>query len=36
MTYAIGGTQYVAAAVRGNTLFGFTQGDVVMAFGLPE
>lgn len=36
VTYAIGGTQYVAVAVGGNALFGFTQGDMVMAFGLPE
>lgn len=36
VSYAIGGTQYVAVAVGGNALFGFTQGDIVMAFGLPE
>jgi len=26
----------VAVAVGGNALFGFTQGDMVMAFALPE
>jgi glucose dehydrogenase len=36
VTYAIGGRQYVAVAVGGNALFGFTQGDMVVAFGLPE
>ncbi|MEP7177274.1 MAG: PQQ-binding-like beta-propeller repeat protein [Gemmatimonadales bacterium] len=36
VSYALGGTQYVAVAVGGNALFGFTQGDIVMAFGLPE
>jgi PQQ-dependent dehydrogenase (methanol/ethanol family) len=36
VTYAIGGRQYVAVAVGGNALFGFTQGDMVMAFGLSE
>jgi PQQ-dependent dehydrogenase (methanol/ethanol family) len=35
ITYAIGGRQYVAVAVGGNALFGFTQGDMVMAFSLP-
>ncbi len=35
ISYAVGGTQYVAVAVGGNALFGFTQGDMVMAFGLP-
>jgi alcohol dehydrogenase (cytochrome c) len=36
ITYAIAGRQYVAIAVGGNALFGFTQGDMVMAFGLPD
>jgi glucose dehydrogenase len=36
VTYEVGGTQYVAVAVGGNALFGFTQGDMVMAFALPE
>jgi glucose dehydrogenase len=35
ISYAVGRTQYVAVAVGGNALFGFTQGDMVMAFGLP-
>jgi alcohol dehydrogenase (cytochrome c) len=35
ISYAVGGQQYVAVAVGGNALFGFTQGDMVMAFGLP-
>lgn len=36
VTYTAGGAQLVAVAVGGNALFGFTQGDMVMAFGLPE
>lgn len=36
ITYAVGGRQYVAVAVGGNALFGFKQGDIVMAFALPE
>jgi alcohol dehydrogenase (cytochrome c) len=36
VTYAVDGGQLVAVAVGGNALFGFPQGDVVMAFGLPE
>ena len=36
VTYAVAGRQYVAVAVGGNALFGFTQGDMVMAFALPE
>ena len=36
ITYVAGGKQYVAVAVGGNALFGFKQGDMVMAFGLPE
>ena len=34
VTYSIGGRQYVAVAVGGNALFGFKQGDAVMAFAL--
>ncbi len=36
VTYAVRGRQFVAVAVGGNALFGFKQGDIVMAFGLPE
>jgi glucose dehydrogenase len=36
ITYAIDGKQFVGVAVGGNALFGFKQGDMVMAFGLPE
>ncbi|MEP6686810.1 MAG: PQQ-binding-like beta-propeller repeat protein [Gemmatimonadales bacterium] len=36
VTYTVNGAQLVAVAVGGNALFGFTQGDMVMAFGLPE
>jgi PQQ-dependent dehydrogenase (methanol/ethanol family) len=36
VTYAVDGRQYVAVAVGGNALFGFKQGDTVMAFGLPD
>jgi PQQ-dependent dehydrogenase (methanol/ethanol family) len=36
VTYALDGRQYVAVAVGGNALFGFPQGDIVMAFGLPD
>ena len=35
ITYAVGARQYVAVAVGGNALFGFTQGDMVVVFGLP-
>jgi PQQ-dependent dehydrogenase (methanol/ethanol family) len=35
ITYALDGTQYVVVAIGGNALFGFTQGDLVMAFALP-
>ena len=35
ITYAVGGRQYVAVAAGGNALFGFRQGDAVVAFGLP-
>ncbi len=36
VSYAIGGKQFVTVAVGGNALFGFKQGDTVMAFGLPD
>jgi len=36
ITYAIDGKQFVVVAAGGNALFGFKQGDMVMAFGLPE
>lgn len=35
ITYAIDGRQYVAVAAGGNALFGFKQGDAVIAFALP-
>ena len=34
IAYMISGVPFVAVAVGGNALFGFTQGDMVMAFGL--
>ena len=36
ISYSSGGRQYIAVAVGGNALFGFTQGDMVMAFALPQ
>lgn len=36
ITYAIDGQQFVAVAAGGNALFGFPQGDMVIAFGLGE
>jgi PQQ-dependent dehydrogenase (methanol/ethanol family) len=36
VSYAIGGKQYVAVAAGGSALFGFRQGDEVVAFGLPD
>lgn len=36
ITYQVGGRQYVAVAIGGNALFGFPQGDLVMAFALPQ
>ncbi len=35
VTYRAGGHQVIAVAVGGNALFGFKQGDAVMAFALP-
>jgi alcohol dehydrogenase (cytochrome c) len=36
ISYQVGGRQYVAVAVGGSALFGFKQGDMVMAFALPQ
>jgi len=36
ITYEVDGSQYVAVAVGGNAMFGFKEGDMVVAFGLPE
>jgi alcohol dehydrogenase (cytochrome c) len=36
VSYRAGDRQVVAVAVGGNALFGFKQGDAVMAFALPE
>ncbi len=36
VTYEVGGRQYVAVAAGGNALFGFTQGDWVVAFALRD
>ena len=36
VTYQIGGKQYVAVAAGGNALFGFKQGEAVIAFALPD
>ena len=36
VSYAIDGRQYLAVAVGGNALFGFKQGEAVIAFALPQ
>jgi glucose dehydrogenase len=36
ITYALGDTQYVAVAAGGNALFGFPQGDEILAFALDD
>ena len=36
ITYQVRGRQYVVVAIGGNALFGFPQGDLVMAFALPQ
>lgn len=36
VTYQIDGKQYVAVAAGGNAIFGFRQGESVIAFALPE
>lgn len=36
ITYQVDGKQYIAVAAGGNSLFGFKQGDAVIAFALPD
>jgi glucose dehydrogenase len=36
ITYRMGGRQYVVVAAGGNALFGFKQGDTLVAFALPD
>ncbi|MGE5114955.1 MAG: pyrroloquinoline quinone-dependent dehydrogenase [Betaproteobacteria bacterium] len=36
VAYAVGGREYVAVAAGGSALFGFRQGDEIVAFGLPN
>ncbi len=36
IAYEVDGVQYVAVAAGGNPLFGFRQGDAVLAFALPR
>ena len=36
VAYEIDGTQYIAVAVGGNSLFRFKTGDTIMAFALPS
>jgi glucose dehydrogenase len=36
ITYQAGGRQYVAVAAGGSKLFGYAEGDAVIAFALPE
>lgn len=36
MTFEIAGTQYVAVAAGGSSLWGFPTGDAVIAFALPK
>ncbi|MEO8138081.1 MAG: PQQ-binding-like beta-propeller repeat protein [Gemmatimonadota bacterium] len=36
VAYSVRGKEYVAVAVGGNALFGFTQGDMVLSFALPQ
>ena len=36
VSYAVGGTQFVAVASGGHRLFDFPLGDAVIAFGLPD
>lgn len=35
ISFEIDGTQYIAVAAGGNQLFGFRQGDALLAFALP-
>jgi alcohol dehydrogenase (cytochrome c) len=36
ITYSVGGVQYIAVAAGGNSLYGYTTGDEIIAFRLPE
>lgn len=36
ITYSIDGTQYIAVAAGGNSLFGFPTGDTIAVFALPQ
>jgi glucose dehydrogenase len=36
VTYQVGGRQYIAVAAGGNAVFGFKQGEAVIAFALPD
>jgi glucose dehydrogenase len=36
VTYAIDGKQYVVVAAGGSAIWGYPQGDAVIAFGLPD
>jgi PQQ-dependent dehydrogenase (methanol/ethanol family) len=36
ITYSIDGTQYIAVAAGGNSLFGFPTGDTIAVFALPR
>ena len=36
VAYEIDGTQYIAVAVGGSALFGYRQGELVIAFALPR
>lgn len=36
VTYEIDGRQYIAVAAGGSALFGYRQGDAVIAFALPQ
>lgn len=36
IAYDIGGKQYIAVAAGGSQIFGYRQGEAVIAFGLPD
>ncbi len=36
ITYSIDGTQYIAVASGGNSIFGYKQGDAVLVYALPK
>ena len=36
MTYELEGRQYVAVAAGGSAIFGYRQGDAIVAFALPD